>query len=76
MASHLRRECPWCVLVTCTNKAGHPGSRMLWCSYRSRADARKPCPWCDTEPSSVRPVFHRLSTICKVRKFARGEGPV
>jgi hypothetical protein len=72
-----QNECPWCVQVTCLNTAGHPGGRMLWSSYRPRADAHKPCPWCDTTvgPFKITAVHHRLSTICPRRKFARGAGP-
>jgi hypothetical protein len=76
VASHLQGECPWCVRVTCKhlNALGWP---CQWSGYRPRGDAHKRCPWCGTTlgPFKVRPVSHRLSTICTFRRFARGSGP-
>ncbi len=80
MASHIRGECPWCVRVTCQHQfksRTFNGWPCRWSGYRPRGDAHKPCPWCHTTvgPFIVNPVFHRFSTICSFRRFARGEGP-
>jgi hypothetical protein len=76
-------ECPWCVRVTCQRVRVTDGIAPIrwpcrWSGYRPRDGAHAPCPWCGSHvgPFTVAPVFHRLSTICTFREFAREEGPV
>ncbi len=68
-------ECPWCVRVTCIHRSGHDRI-CAWFGHRSKTSVLTPCPWCGaTDAFDVRPVFHKLSTVCTFRKFARGSGP-
>lgn len=82
-------ECPWCVRVTCqriTQRHGGVLYRCQWSGYRPKdhkkmtdeyqRSRRTNCPWCwSTGSFVVKPVFHKLSTICPFRRFARGSGP-
>lgn len=70
-------ECPYCVRVTCKHTVRRDGNVVFpcqWSGSRRRADAHRPCPWCKTTvgPFRVKPVYHRLSTICGFRpRWAR-----